>query len=552
MVRAKGLYLFKPATLIAALLTCSPTLFAAHQIDLAHVNSLAAVTEKASFREVRRDLNPRSHTLHVRLQQEYQGYKVWGGDVVLHVPNGDKMKKMAFQSLMTKQARMNGVIYHSLQNDLQGAPAVIFTKAQADKALATAVELYTKKMGMLPLLSQQESKLLVFVDDDKKAHFAFKVSFFAEPTADGKTPEIPTYLLDAKTFNVYQEWNDIHTALDGDAGLELVEGGGFGGNVKIGQLTYDGLPSNLDSFTVSRDAVSNKCYLQNQFIRVKGSRSVNPNNVVTSYPCVSPSAKHNNVYWNDALDSITGYSPSNDAMHNVEVVRQMFSNWYHMPIIVKDGKPAFLSVYTHYRMINAFYTGGVLSLGDGLSPFYTPFSTLDIVAHELSHGFTDQYSQLTFVGQSGGINESFGDMTAKMAELYLTGKHSWDFAASIVIPKGEALRYFDKPSRDCVGKVRHVGCSPDKASEYKKGMDSHQAAGVFNRLYYLWATSPGWDLKRVYSVMLEANMHYWTSNSTYQQASCGLLQATAELGYSTEEPLQAMKQLGIDTSSCAS
>ncbi len=49
---------------------------------------------------------------------------------------------------------------------------------------------------------------------------------------------------------------------------------------------------------------------------------------------------------------------------------------------------------------NAFWNGEVITFGDGNTTFY-PFVSLDVMAHELGHGFTEQHSGLVYAGQSG-------------------------------------------------------------------------------------------------------------------------------------------------------
>ena len=50
---------------------------------------------------------------------------------------------------------------------------------------------------------------------------------------------------------------------------------------------------------------------------------------------------------------------------------------------------------------NAQWDGKTLSFGDGAVRKYYPLVTLDIMAHELGHGFTEQNSGLVYSGQSG-------------------------------------------------------------------------------------------------------------------------------------------------------
>lgn len=100
--------------------------------------------------------------------------------------------------------------------------------------------------------------------------------------------------------------------------------------------------------------------------------------------------------------------------------------------------------------------------GDGATMFY-PLVSLDVAAHEVSHGFTEQNSGLIYRGQSGGMNEAFSDMAGEAAEFYMRGKN--DFLIGYDIKKGSgALRYMDQPSRD--------GRSIDNASQYYNGIDA--------------------------------------------------------------------------------
>ena len=66
---------------------------------------------------------------------------------------------------------------------------------------------------------------------------------------------------------------------------------------------------------------------------------------------------------------------------------------------------------------NAFWNGQQMTFGDGRNRFY-PLVSLDVTAHEVSHGFTEQNSGLVYRNQSGGMNEAFSDMAGEAAEYY--------------------------------------------------------------------------------------------------------------------------------------
>ncbi|MBO0200937.1 M4 family metallopeptidase, partial [Vibrio alginolyticus] len=86
-----------------------------------------------------------------------------------------------------------------------------------------------------------------------------------------------------------------------------------------------------------------------------------------------------------------------------------------------------------------------------------------VSAHEVSHGFTEQNSNLIYSGQSGGINEAFSDMAGEAAEFYSRGSNDWKVGFDIRKSPTGALRYMDNPPLD--------GRSIDHASQYVSGMD---------------------------------------------------------------------------------
>jgi thermolysin len=77
--------------------------------------------------------------------------------------------------------------------------------------------------------------------------------------------------------------------------------------------------------------------------------------------------------------------------------------------------------------VNAFYDGGgVMVYGEGLPPNVTIAGqtwdflsgSLDVVAHELSHGVTEYSSNLIYRNESGALNESFSDIMGTSVEFF--------------------------------------------------------------------------------------------------------------------------------------
>ncbi|OGT59053.1 MAG: hypothetical protein A3F14_04080 [Gammaproteobacteria bacterium RIFCSPHIGHO2_12_FULL_43_28] len=515
---------------------------AATPIDLGHqpVSFLAKMSEQGflgqqiKFNEVSRsaDFN---QTLHVRLKQTYLGYPVFGGDAVVHTPNANN-QMLTLNQLATPAASMNGKIYQDLQRDLTNAPAFIFETSQAVKARQEAIKAYQQKSAATPAITNQQSHLMVYIDKNNKAHWAYQVSFDAAPVKAEAMPEKPIYILDAFSFEVYEQWNNLQT-------IEDTMGGGFGGNKKMGKVTYDNLKDHLPQLEMTRDENA-MCYLQNADVTVHDRRK---NDEVIQFACKTKDQEHNNLYWDGQLDYANGgYSPANDALFEGAVIKKMYQDWYHLPVLEKAGKPMMLDMVVHEKMDNAYWDGERMVFGDGVIMFY-PLTSLDVAAHEISHGFTEQHANLVYEKQSGGMNEAFSDMASQAAEFYAHGKNNWKIGSDIVWI-GDALRYMDKPSKDC--SWMSSTCSIDDASKYTDSLDVHYTSGVYNRFFYLIATTKGWDTKKAFNVMVQANQHYWTPNTTFVEGACGVLKATKDYKYDVDAVKAAAKTVAIDTSTC--
>jgi pseudolysin len=528
--------------LLSVSFACMTSVWAAKPLDLKH-QSIAVFQSLAPISAFQQtssavDFN---QTLHVRIQQTYKGYQVWAADAVLHMPKGAKINgSNAFHAMMNTKANvsMNGVVYDGLTADLASAPAYVFTSAQADKALQQATELYQKSSGIKTSVTQPKSSLMVYVDENNQAHWAFLVSF--ETAAVKGLPAKPTYIMDGVSLNVYKEWNNIQT-------LDNEEGGGFGGNQKMGELSYDSLSGDLSELDIQRDAAAKMCFLQNADVTVKDRRK---NDAVIQFACDKVNMDHNKIYWDADQDAVNGgYSPSNDALYSGKIIKEMYQKWYGVPVLTENGQPMMLNMRVHEDMDNAYWDGRQMTFGDGVSTFY-PLVSLGVAAHEISHGFTEQHSNLTYSGQSGGLNESYSDMAAQAAEFYSVGHNSWQIGPEIFKAPDEALRYMDEPTKDCKGSKPGSWCSIDNVKDYKRGLDVHYSSGVFNKFFYLLGTAKGWDTKKAFDVMVQANTHYWTSGTSFADAACGVLKAGEDHNYDLTAINDAGRGVGIDMTKC--
>ncbi|HTM64095.1 MAG TPA: M4 family metallopeptidase [Gammaproteobacteria bacterium] len=539
---------------------------------------LSSQNEKVKFKTIRTDVDF-NNTAHTRIQQMYDGIPVWNATGVIHSPNAGKTAKRAFAPIHDNTT-MNGVIYENLEKDLRKTSALTFNKTSQQKALLTAKNSFTKKFrAPVNNFTNEKSQMIIFVDDNKQAHYAYLTSFDYY-TANSATR--PTSIVDAATQKVYRTWEGLYFANSKEAAIaaarakfaksledqdddKLPEGvyeiivGGIGGNIKSGEIVYDGKQTKEPN-AIARDfdwemtpgmhTKFTMCALWNKDIRVLDVAYDNEKVVST---CIPNFQQHNNVHWMNMDKGLTrwnndemndGYSPSLDAFYAAQAIKNMYQDWYNVPALIdQDGKPMKYTMRVHFgrKFDNAFWDGRQMTFGDGGTMFY-PMSSLGVAAHEISHGFTDTYSHISGeYPQMGALHESFSDMAAIATENYTTGTNGWDLGREVMKNEG-ALRYLDNPTKD--------GSSIDHMKDFDE-TEAHGGAGITNKAFYLMATSKGWNTHKAFDVWVKANMHYWNSSmQTLGEAACGVVAATKDYGYNVADVRIAFAKVGIDTDTC--
>ncbi len=423
-------------------------------------------------------------TVVTKHQQFHQGVPVFGEHIVEHRDAG------------AAKARVTGSVLRNLHNDLPSVKP-IFSAADALLQAKTKAQIFETE--------NDQAKLYVKMGKNNTAQLIYVVSFLATNTNE---PSRPFFMLDANTGVVLDQWEGINHSTIGT---------GPGGNTKTGQYEYGTNYGYLD-VTVS----GSTCTMDNANVSTIDMKQRSTGGSVFSYTCPRNTYKSTNG----------AFSPINDAHFFGGVVFNMYQGWFGIrPISQK------LLMKVHYKRSyeNAFWDGTAMYFGDGATTFY-PLVSLDVAAHEVSHGFTEQNSGLVYSGQSGGMNEAFSDMAGEAAEYFNKGTNDFLVGAEI-FKTGTALRYMANPPQD--------GRSIDNAANFTSTMDVHYSSGVYNKAFYLLATKTGWNTRKAFEVMTDANRFYWTANSTFNQGACGVQNAAANRGYSSADVAAAFAAVGV-------
>ncbi|WKD48908.1 M4 family metallopeptidase [Microbulbifer spongiae] len=436
-----------------------------------------------------------------RYQQTHKGIAVWGQTIT-----------SSSQGLMTE---VHNKVLTGLELEVPNVRAGINASNAVRRAMSHQVAMRAQQ-GMiqgarsLPAIKlgaqNQEKELYVYINEQDEARLAYLVNWVEY----GEAPTRPFYFIDAMTGEVIRHWD----------GLAFRDGFGPGGNEKTGRYEYG---IDFPAMEVTRNCRMDTVNVET----VNMNHSTSDGNVFDFPKCFTTHPARN------TFKQINGaYSPLNDAHFFGNVVFDMFDDWYDTSPLSQKLR---LRVHYSNNYEGAFWDGRQMTFGDGRTVYY-PLVSLDVIAHEASHGFTEKNSNLIYHDQPGGINESFSDIAGEAAEYFLTGSNDW--LAGEQIKKGSgALRYFQNPTAD--------GYSIDHASDYQSGMSVHHSSGVFNRAFYLLANTPGWNTRTAFDAFVLANQMYWNPVTGYNQGACGVISAAGDLGYNTADVIASFNRVGV-------
>jgi zinc metalloprotease ZmpA len=173
-----------------------------------------------------------------------------------------------------------------------------------------------------------------------------------------------------------------------------------------------------------------------------------------------------------------------DAQYGTAETWDYYKNVHGRNGIANNGSGAYNRVHYGKNYNNAYWSDSCfcMTYGDGDGVTFNPFDSLDVAGHEMSHGVTSRTANLTYSGESGGLNEGTSDIFGTMVEYYANNSSDVpDYLIGERLYKSgnKALRYMYKPSID--------GKSADCWYSGVGSLDVHYSSGVANHVYYLLA-----------------------------------------------------------------
>ncbi|MGA5131956.1 M4 family metallopeptidase [Streptomyces olivoreticuli] len=387
--------------------------------------------EQLVVKDVVKDANGTSHT---RYERTYEGLPVLGGDLVVDATKGGTVKTVAkaTKARVAVATTTPGLAASAAEKD-----AVKAANAQGSKA--TRADLAPRKV----IWAASGTPVLAYE------------TVVGGLQEDG-TPNQLHVITDAKTGKKLFEYQGIKTGTGNTQ---------YSGKVTIG-TTQSGSSYTLDDGTRG----GHKTYNLNHGSSGTGSLYTNSTDV-----------------WGNGSNSDPATAGA-DAHYGAQLTWDYYKNVHGRSGIRGDGQGAYSRVHYGNSYVNAFWDDSCfcMTYGDG-SGNAKPLTAIDVAAHEMTHGVTSATANLTYSGESGGLNEATSDIMATAVKWWAGNpSDSGDYMIGKKIDingNGTPLRYLDKPSKD--------GRSKDAWYSGLGGIDVHYSSGPANHWFYLASEGSG-------------------------------------------------------------
>jgi zinc metalloprotease ZmpA len=306
--------------------------------------------------------------------------------------------------------------------------------------------------GLPPGLAGRDD--LVVLVDNGVAYLSWRVRATGD---DARGPIDKIAFVDALSGDVRRSWDNVETAEINGTGK-----GFFNGEVS---LTTNSLGTGFEL----RDPSRGNQYTVDMKNKQGGSGSI---------------FTDTDNYWGDGTLA-NRQTVGVDAQYGTAETWDYYKNVHGRNGIANNGVGAFNRVHYGRNYNNAFWSDSCfcMTYGDGDGRTFNPFDSLDVAGHEMSHGVTSRTANLTYSGESGGLNEGTSDIFGTMVEFYAGNANDTpDYKIGELLYKSggtKALRYMYKPSID--------GASADCWYSGVGSLNVHYSSGVANHFYYLLA-----------------------------------------------------------------
>ncbi|HJW73424.1 MAG TPA: M4 family metallopeptidase [Geothrix sp.] len=440
---------------------------------------------------------------HGRFTQLYKGIRVWGGDAITHTDRHGV--ELPMTNALLKGIKIN--VMPSIQSAEALAIAHYDLSPKGDYTSQPTAELVIyPETVLVPRHTGRRHQEDLNAEELTQEVVRYTLAYHVHAELINGTEETRSqdYLINAHTGAILKTWDTLHRSAAVGSGTSQ-----WYGTVSI----------NTNSTTSG--------YEMRDMTRGTGGTfgnnvTTNLNNGTTGNGTVFTDADNT---WGDGLQyngtsgmSANAQTAAVDAHRGLQATWDMYKNVFGRNGIDNTGKATYSRMHYSTQYDNAFWQDSCfcMTYGDGATGGSVGEADLDTAGHEMTHGVTATSANLTYSGESGGLNESISDIFGTCVEFYTLGGGG----AGTVIPDavgtgtitanytmfenswghpGTALRYMYKPSKD--------GASKDAWTSTLGSLDVHYSSGPMNRCFYFLARgSSATSTSDYYSSYMPAGM----------------------------------------------
>jgi thermolysin len=450
------------------------------------------------MRDPRRELRSRRERSdelgmhHVRMQQTVRGIPVWGKEVMTHFDAKGRLVEVSAN-------------YVPDLDNVDVNPSITLEQAKV-AAAAEAARMNPELLGAT--FEVEQADLMVYAEEQGPARLGHHFKLRA------KDARIALFdcMIDAKTGAVLNQFDD----------LQHVEGSGTGATGKA------------HKFEVS---TSGGGYSMIDATRGQGIRTYDANRAQQTPGTLETSTNLNS--WD--TNAAAGAGAAVDAHAYATAVYDFYKKTFNRNGLDGNNSPMISTVHYGVGYDNAFWDGTQMAYGDGGQVFRAPLSSsVDVVAHEFTHGVTSNESNLVYQNASGALNEAISDIFGVMVKHRLQPTDPNFFMLGTEVANG-GLRNMKEPA---------LKQQPGHMTQYVRTQQDnggvHINSGIINNAFYLMTvsgTNPrsqvavsfgiGWDKSE--KVWYRASTELLTSQSDFAAAAAATMRAAKDLALTDNE-----------------
>jgi Zn-dependent metalloprotease len=461
---------------------------------------------------------------HIKMQQYYNGIKVYGGQVILHGKNGliNKLNGTCFPTpaLSTLTPQVN--------------------KQQAENIAKTDVASFTRfanenlsKKGLLSY-NETETELVIYHYKLKAANEKLVWHITVRPNI----LERWEYFVDAVTGQIINKYNN--TCSDGPATANAVD--------------LNGVTRSINTYKAG-----SYYYLINTTKPMfNGAQSNLPDNPVGAIWTIdAKNSNSGNIYQISSSTNMWNDPASVSAHYNADNTYNYYKNTHGRNSI--DGKGGTIISIVNVvddngqSLANAYWNGKAMFYGNGGNMFKPLAGAEDVGAHEMTHGVIQNTANLEYQYESGAINEAMADIGGSMVD-----RDNWQIGEKI-IPSGSpyfptgTLRDMSNPHNGGTG-FNDPSYQPAHVNEKYTGESDnggvHINSGIINYAYYKIAEAI--SKNKAEKLFYRALSTYMTKSSQFIDCRLAFEQAAKDIYGNNSSELNAVSnafyQVGIGDS----